>query len=92
MDLRGFEYYFYSKDPMVGNITCAVVISTLVAITIFFCCVFIRLADDDEPVPLGDISLGIRNRSTRQRRQTSVRHRHQTVVTYGRPQIERNSV
>ena len=92
MDLRGFEYYFYSKDPMVGNITCAVVISTLLAITICFCCVFIRLADDDEPVPLGDISLGIRNRSTRHRRQTSARHRRQTVVTYVRPEIERNSV
>ena len=88
MDLRGFEYYFYSKDPMVGNITCAVVISTLVAITICFFCVFIRLADDDEPVPLEDISLGIRNRSTRHRRHNSTRQGRQTVVTYGRRQSE----
>ena len=92
MDLRGFEYYFYSRDPMVGNITCAVVISTCVAITICFCCVFIRLADDDEPIPRGEISLGIRNRSTRRRRQTSARHGRQTVINYGRQQIERNSV
>ena len=92
MDLRGFEYYFYSKDPMVGNITCAVVISTLVAITICFCCVFIRLADDDEPVPLEDISLGIRNRSTRRRRPNTTRQGRQTFVSYGRPQIEMNSV
>ena len=91
MDLRGFEYYFYSKDPMVGIITCAVVISTLVVITICFCCVFIRLADDDEPVPLEEISLGIRSRSRRHRRHDSTRQRRQTVVTDGRPRIEMNS-
>ena len=92
MDLRGFEYYFYSRDPMVGNITCAVVISTLVAITICFCCVFIRIADDEEPVPLGDIYLGRRNRPTRHRRHASTRHEGQTVVISGRPQIEMNYV
>ena len=92
MDLRGFEYYFYSNDPMVNNITCAVVISTLVAYTICVCCVLIRIADDDEPVPLEDISLGIRNRSTRPRRRATTRHGRRTVVGYGRPQIETNSV
>ena len=83
MVFSGFAYYFYSKDPMVGNITCAVVISTLVVITICFCCVFVRLTDDDEPVPLEEISLGIRTRSTR--------HRRQTVVYYNGPQPEVNS-
>ena len=84
MGLGGFAYYFYTKDPMVGNLTCAVVISTLVVITICFCCVFIRLADDDEPVPLEEISLGIRTRPTT--------HRRQTVVNYNKPQPEVNSV
>ena len=42
---------------MVGNITCAVVILSLVMLTVCICCIFIRITDDDE-VRIEDISLG----------------------------------
>ena len=33
---------------MVGNITCAVVILSLVMLTVCICCVFIRITDDED--------------------------------------------
>ena len=41
---------------MVGNITCAVVILSLVMLTVCICCVFIRITDDED-VRIEDIAL-----------------------------------
>ena len=42
---------------MVGNITCAVVILSLVMLTVCICCTFMRITDDEE-VRIEDIALG----------------------------------
>ena len=43
-------------EEMVGNITCAVVILSLVMLTVCICCVFIRITDGED-VRIEDIAL-----------------------------------
>lgn len=45
-------------NEMVGNITCAFVILSLVLLTVCICCVFVRITDDEE-VRIEDIALGL---------------------------------
>ena len=44
-------------QEMIGNITCAVVILSLVMLTVCICCIFVRITDGEE-VRIEDIALG----------------------------------